>query len=164
MPAIVDIHRQEHEGTPNLDATDAIYQETKDYFTTTMSYGYAIVAVRGDIDIVAAPILREAFADAIGRAETGVIADLSLVSFIDASGLGVLAGASKRASDLPAGLRLSGVPDRVRRLLRLTGLDTVLRSDLSGQNFPRVPRPARTGASLAAAAVAVPVLATRGAD
>jgi anti-sigma B factor antagonist len=112
-----------------LNATDAIYQETVDhYFTTTVSGGRAVVSVAGELDILTAPALRAAFTDAISRAQTGVIADLSLVSFIDASGLGVLAGASGRASHLPAGLRLSGVPEHVDRLLRITGLDSSLPS------------------------------------
>jgi anti-sigma B factor antagonist len=141
----------------DLDATDATHHETIDQFTTTIVRGRAIVSVSGDIDILTAPALRATFAEAIDRAETGVIADLSLVSFIDACGLGVLAGASGRARHLPAGLRLSGVPEHVHRLLRLTGLDSSLPA------FPYVPRPARTGASLTAA-VATPVLAAHGAD
>lgn len=164
-----------------MDATDATYHEPPDHFTTTIVGGRAIVSVSGEVDILTAPALRATFAEAIDRAETGVIADLSLVSFIDACGLGVLAGAGGRARHLPAGLRLSGVPEHVHRLLRLTGLDRSLTGPDSsppavkpvgpvrpavpaGQNFPYVPRPARTGASLTAAAAATPVLAAHGAD
>jgi anti-sigma B factor antagonist len=136
------------------------------HFPTTITSGYAIVSLSGELDILTAPELRAAFADAIGRVRTGVIADLSRVSFIDACTLGVLVGAGRSASHLPAGLRLAGVPAHVDRLLRITGLRGSLPSayppvtpaspvrytDPAGRNFPCVPRPARTGAPLAAAA------------
>jgi anti-anti-sigma factor len=92
------------------------------------------------------PFVRAAFADAIRRARTGVIADLSEVSFIDACMLGVLVGAGNHASHLPAGLRLAGVPEHVDRLLRLTGLLASLPSAYP----PCVPRQARTEAPQAA--------------
>ena len=141
-----------------MNATSAIYQETVDHFTTTVSGGRAIVSVAGELDIFTAPALRAAFTDAISRAQTGVIADLSLVSFIDASGLGVLAGASSRASHLPAGLRLSGVPEHVRRLLRITGLDSSLPTGYLPAAYPPAAYPP------AGPVRPVPVLAGQGAD
>jgi len=48
-----------------LNATSAIYQETVDHFTTTVSGGRAIVSVAGELDIFTAPALRAAFTDAI---------------------------------------------------------------------------------------------------
>jgi anti-sigma B factor antagonist len=140
--------------------------EIADHFPTTIASGHAIVSLSGELDILTAPVLRAAFTDAISRARTGVIADLSGVSFIDACTLGVLVRAGKNASHLPAGLRLAGVPAHVDRLLRITGLlgslpsvyppvtpaSAVRYTDPAGRNFPCVPRPARTGAPLAAAA------------
>jgi anti-sigma B factor antagonist len=121
--------------------------DTKDHFPTTTASGHVIVSLSGELDILTAPELRAAFASAIGQARTGVIADLSRVSFIDASTLGVLVGAGNRASHLPAGLRLAGVPAHVDRLLRMTGLLGSLPSA-----YPPVPQQARAGASLAGTA------------
>ena len=81
------------------------------------------VALSGEIDIATASAVRQVLAEAVGRAAVGVIVDLGEVTFIDASGLGVLAGAPSRARHLPGGIRLVAVPARVLRLLALTGLD-----------------------------------------
>jgi anti-sigma B factor antagonist len=90
---------------------------------TAMPGGHVAVALSGEIDIATAPEVREVLAEAAGQAATGVIVDLGEVTFLDAHGLGVLAGASGRARHLPGGLRLVAVPARVLRLLTLTGLD-----------------------------------------
>lgn len=84
--------------------------------------GRAVVVLSGELDIAAVPVLRDAFADAIGRTRTGVIADLSRVSFIDASGLGALADAANRSRHLPGGMNLSGIPGHMSKLLRIAGL------------------------------------------
>lgn len=90
---------------------------------STLPGGYLMVTLSGDIDIVTAPAVRQALAKAIGRAGTGVIADLSDVTFLDAAGLGVLADASGHARHLPGGLRLTAVPPPAVRLIRLTRMD-----------------------------------------
>jgi len=84
--------------------------------------GYAVAAVAGEIDIATVARLRDrltALADS-GRA---VIADLDQVSFIDASGLGVLVAASRHAAAHGACLQVVCGRGPARRLLRLTGLD-----------------------------------------
>jgi anti-sigma B factor antagonist len=85
--------------------------------------GYVLVALSGDLDAVTALAARQALAEATSRAVTGVIADLAAVTFLDAAGLGVLAGAAGRARNLPDGLRLAAVPPNALRLLKLTRLD-----------------------------------------
>jgi len=65
------------------------------------------------------PILAGATSEAV----TGIVVDLSEVTFLDAAGLGALAGGAHRARHLPGGLRLVAVPPRVLRLLNITGLD-----------------------------------------
>lgn len=93
---------------------------------TTLPGGHAVVALSGEIDILTAPAVHEALAEATRRAVTGVIIDLARVTFLDAAGLGVLASASGRARHLPDGLRLAAVPPRAVRLLTLAGLDRQL--------------------------------------
>jgi anti-sigma B factor antagonist len=108
--------------------------------------GRAIVALSGELDIAAVPLMGKAFAEALAQTEAGVIADLSRVSFIDASGIGALVGAANRSGHLPDGMNLSGVPAHMNKLLRIAGL---------GDNFGRTRQPARTGVSPTAAAVAI---------
>ena len=50
------------------------------------------VALSGEIDIVTVPAVRDVLAGAVRQAVTGVIVDLGEVTFLDAAGLGVLAG------------------------------------------------------------------------
>ena len=90
---------------------------------TAIPGGRVAVALSGEIDIVTVPAVRDVLAGAVRQAVTGVIVDLGEVTFLDAAGLGVLAGAAGRARHLPGGLRLVAVPARVLRLLTLTGLD-----------------------------------------
>jgi anti-sigma B factor antagonist len=95
--------------------------------------GHIVVALSGEIDIVTAPEVRDLLAEAASEAVTGITVDLGGVTFLDAAGLGVLAGASGAARHLPGGFRLVAVPARVLRLLRATGLDRHLAA------FPAVP-------------------------
>lgn len=90
---------------------------------TALPGGHVLVALSGDLDIVTAFEVRQALAEATRRAITGVVVDLAAVTFLDAAGLGVLAGASRRARHLPEGLRLAAIPPDALRLLKLTRLD-----------------------------------------
>lgn len=53
----------------------------------TLPGGHVVVALSGEIDIVAAPAVRQALAAATRKAVAGVIADLAEVTFMDAAGL-----------------------------------------------------------------------------
>ena len=84
--------------------------------------GHVLVTVAGEVDVATVPRLREQlFALAAGGRP--LIADLDRVSFIDAAGLGVLAGAAGRAAAHGGGLQVVCARARTRRLFRLTGLD-----------------------------------------
>jgi anti-sigma B factor antagonist len=91
--------------------------------------GYVLVTLTGEIDFSVVTGLRERL---FAVASTGwqVVADLDRVSFIDAAGLGVLAGAARRAGVHGATLHVICARRQTRRLFRLTGLDRVV--SLSG--------------------------------
>ena len=86
----------------------------------------AILRCRGRLVLGdgAAP-LREAARRALSRGQA-VALDLGRVTQIDAHGTGVLAELADTAQREGRVLMLAGVSDRVRRLLRLTRLDTVI--------------------------------------
>lgn len=84
--------------------------------------GHVLVTVSGEIDIAAAARLRDRLAGPVGVGRQ-VIVDLSQVSFIDAAGAGVLAGAAARAAARGGRLQLAAARGQVRRVLELTGLD-----------------------------------------
>ena len=84
--------------------------------------GYVIVTVAGEIDIATAARLRERLS-ALAAGGLPVVADLDQVSFIDATGLGALAGAARQAAAHGASLHVVCARPQTRRLFRVTGLD-----------------------------------------
>lgn len=81
--------------------------------------GYVVVALCGEFDAAAVPEMGAVIADALRRARTGVVIDLSEVTFIDASGLRALIRAYDASAHLPARLCLAAASAHVVRLLEL---------------------------------------------
>lgn len=84
--------------------------------------GHVLVTVAGEIDIATVPQLRERLAAAAASGQP-LIVDLNLVTFIDASGLGVLASAANLAAARGASLQAACARHQVQRLFTITGLD-----------------------------------------
>jgi anti-sigma B factor antagonist len=84
--------------------------------------GYVIVSVAGEIDIATVARLRERLA-ALAVAGLPLVADLDQVTFIDATGLGALAGAARQAAAQGTSLHVVCARAQTRRLFRVTGLD-----------------------------------------
>ena len=84
--------------------------------------GYVLVTVAGEADFASVAGLRERL---FGLTDTSrpLVVDLDRVSFIDAAGLGVLAGAARRAAAHGGRLAVVCARPRIRRLFRVTGLD-----------------------------------------
>jgi anti-sigma B factor antagonist len=80
-----------------------------------------VLTVTGEVDVHSAPALREALVEAEARGLT-IVVDLSGVPFMDSTGLGVLIGALGRAIDEDRRFVLCAIPERIDRLLSLTGL------------------------------------------
>ena len=59
--------------------------------------GHVIAALSGELDIAAAPTLREKLLGLLGPAASRLIIDLSAINYADARGLTVLVGAGRRA-------------------------------------------------------------------
>ena len=88
--------------------------------------GWHLLPLEGALDVSAAARLREQFADAVTEGHNHLVVDLSAVTFMDSTGLGVLVGGLKRVRMHDGALRLTGAGRDVLRLLRITGLDKVL--------------------------------------
>lgn len=86
----------------------------------------AVVLLAGDLDLDSAPRLRAALSGLVGRGDRDVVIDVSELHFCGAVGLGILIAT---AQDLPPGsvLRVVGATGMLRRLLRVTGVDEVVR-------------------------------------
>lgn len=85
--------------------------------------GYTIAAISGDLDIASVPALRLQLLGLLRPDASRMVADLSGVTFCDASGLAVLIGVSRRARLLGGVLRVAAPSPPVVTVLRLTGLD-----------------------------------------
>jgi anti-sigma B factor antagonist len=85
-----------------------------------------LVRCTGELDIADAARLRDDLMAAIDSPSHRVIVDLSQVTFLDASILGVLAGAAADLRAAGRSLEVINPCPGVVRLLRLTGLDEVL--------------------------------------
>ena len=86
------------------------------------------VALSGRLDVHAAADARLALAQAVDRGEGELVVDLAALEAVDATGLGVLVGAHRRAQRAGRTLVLADVPDPVARMLFLTRLDRVLQT------------------------------------
>ena len=84
--------------------------------------GCVIVTVAGEIDIATVGRLRERLTALTDRG-LPLIADLDQVSFIDATGLGTLAGAARQAAEQGVSLHVVCDQPQTRRLFRVTALD-----------------------------------------
>ena len=86
-----------------------------------------LVQLAGRLDVHAAADARIALADAVERGTGDLVIDLASLEAVDATGLGVLVGAHRRAGRAGRTLVLRDVTPPVHRLLFLTRLDRVLR-------------------------------------
>jgi anti-sigma B factor antagonist len=86
----------------------------------------AVIAPCGELDVSTAPDLRARALQLIAEGRPDLVADLSGVTFCDSSGLNALIGIWRCAREAGGSLALAAIPDRLGRLLRTTGMDTVL--------------------------------------
>jgi anti-sigma B factor antagonist len=84
--------------------------------------GVPVVGVRGEVDVATAPALRETLDATIDGGPGTVVVDLSGVTFIDSTGLGVLIGARKRCLDVGGELRVVVAEPRILKVFEITGL------------------------------------------
>ncbi|WP_162466571.1 anti-sigma factor antagonist [Streptomyces taklimakanensis] len=112
--------------------------------TVERTHGPAtLVAVAGELDYHTSPRLRSDALALIEGDRPHLVLDLSGVSFCDSSGLSVLIGLWNRAQAIGGSLVLCSVPERLMRLIRMTGLDQVLSITTAEDCLTDHPAPAR---------------------
>jgi anti-sigma B factor antagonist len=84
-----------------------------------------VVAVRGEIDLFTAPELKQVVTDAIESGERRVVIDLTDVSFLDSTALGVLIGAVKRLRSRGGALAIVNTEPSITKTFEITGLDQI---------------------------------------
>ena len=86
---------------------------------------HTVVEIGGEIDVYTAPRLRERLIEMVGAGERRVVVDLGRVEFLDSTGLGVLVGAHRRLRARDGSLTLVCPHERLLKIFRITGLDSV---------------------------------------
>jgi anti-sigma B factor antagonist len=87
----------------------------------------AIVAMGGELDYEASPQLRARLVGAIKAGGRRLVLDLSDVTFIDSTAIGVLAGTVARLDEAGGGsLAVVSRNDKVLQIFEITGLDGVI--------------------------------------
>ncbi|OSZ56385.1 anti-anti-sigma factor [Streptomyces pharetrae CZA14] len=94
--------------------------------TLTAAGAAAVATVTGEIDLHTAPSLRTRALELINQGHQHLILDLSGVGYCDSAGLGALIGIWHGAQDAGGSLTLAAIPDRLMRMLTLTGVDSLL--------------------------------------
>jgi anti-anti-sigma factor len=87
-----------------------------------------VFALTGCLDVHAAADARLLLADAVDNGDGELILDLAALEAVDATGLGVLVGAHRRAQRAGRTLVLEDVQPTVGRILFVTKLDRVLQT------------------------------------
>jgi anti-sigma B factor antagonist len=88
---------------------------------------HAVVTAAGEIDAATADTLATAVAGALADGYPKVLADFAGVSFIDSTGLGVLVKSHRAAVAAGAVFAVVHPTPQTRKLIRVLGLDQLLR-------------------------------------
>ena len=86
---------------------------------------YAVLSVRGEVDVYTAPRLRERLIELVSQGSHQVVVDLEGVDFLDSTGLGVLVGGLKRLRSHDGDMILVCSQPRILKVFEITGLTKV---------------------------------------
>jgi len=110
MPSRIETNRSQPSST-----AFGIFQRKLDTRTT-------VISVEGELDLSTAPSLKWMLVDSLETGGSRLVVDLSLVTFIDSTALGVLVGVTRRL-DLGARLAIVCALPKVLKIFQFSGLD-----------------------------------------
>jgi anti-sigma B factor antagonist len=93
---------------------------------TSDADGAIVIRPVGEFDLSGTDLLRSVFTEAITATSNRMVIDLSATTFLDSMALGTIIAAGKRTAGWGGWTRLVSPPANVRKVLRVTGIDTVL--------------------------------------
>ena len=93
-------------------------------FSVNRSADEVVIIATGEIDALSEPDFASVVHELV-TTDSELVIDLTAVTFMDSSGLTVLAAAAKKR-DAESQIRIRGASAMIRRLLALTGLDGVV--------------------------------------
>lgn len=80
-----------------------------------------VVQVSGELDVYTAPRLEEVLADSVEKGHRDVVIDLTRVTFMDSTALGVLVSSRQKVAEGEGRLRLVLSDPNVGKIMRITG-------------------------------------------
>jgi len=83
----------------------------------------AVLEATGELDLHTSPEFRESLAGVLEDVAERVVVDLTRVTFIDSSALGVLVGGARRSAERGHELMIVCPAGNVKRVLEITGLN-----------------------------------------
>ena len=98
---------------------------------------WAVLGVQGELDLHTSTSLRDRLRDLIDEGHARIAVDMTDVTFMDSSSLGVLVVAMKRLREKDGELSLIGVNGSPFKVLSLTGMDRVLSIYATPSELPR---------------------------
>lgn len=93
--------------------------------STQQQAGHVVVTAAGEIDLHTAPQLQTELSDQLRAGADRLIVDLTGVDFCDSTGVNVLLASLRKAQEQGGSLCLVGLQPAVRKVLGITGLDSV---------------------------------------
>ena len=93
--------------------------------TVTRNEDHVLIAIRGELDVYSASMLRQTMNEILGGGESSIRVDMEHLSYIDSTGLGVLVGALKQAREMGGDLRLRNLNSQAYNVFEITGLTRV---------------------------------------
>jgi anti-sigma B factor antagonist len=105
-----------------------------------LAAGHIPLMLSGEIDLANAQLVVERATKCLYRDDVDALSlDLGDVTFMDSTGLSAMITLLNLAGETGKALTLRRVPDRVRRLLELTGLNRIFTIELDGPDGPAAP-------------------------
>jgi len=93
---------------------------------TTPGSDRYVITVSGEVDLATSPDLDAAIIAGLDSGAVSLVVDLTDVSFMDSSGLGVIVRGLKRCREADKDLDLVITNERVLKVFSITGLDQVI--------------------------------------
>ena len=96
------------------------------HLTTRFEGSVVVIALDGELDLTSAPTLREVLIELFTGGHHRLVVDMTDVTFVDSTGLGVLVGGLKRATVQDGTLQVVCTEPDVVRIFRMTGLHKLI--------------------------------------
>jgi anti-sigma B factor antagonist len=113
-------HDVEMEKSDPRSTSEAIFE-----LSDSVDSGVPVLVVQGEVDVATAPELRERLVALHERGDKIIVVDMSKVTFVDSSALGVLVSAVKRFRAEDGDLRLVVTEPHISKVFEITALTDV---------------------------------------